>query len=189
MATDIGNIALVSYINGPLAVFLDSLRLRLTPASSPRAHVTILPPRQLTVPVSGKPDLIFEQILEQIREVCGECPPFQAEFGEVLIFPGSNVIYLDLQRGGEHFSALHQQLNVGMLEFESGYRYHPHLTLAQGLAAGDALALLPLACRLWAEFADSRCFETDAVTLVREDNFQSWSALERIPCAATVQTL
>ena len=184
MPTNLGNIALVSYIDGPLAMFLDALRLRLTPASSPRAHVTILPPRQLTVPVSRK----IDPIAEQIRKLCGDCPPFQAEFGEVLIFPGSNVIYLDLLRGGKHFSALHQQLNVGMLKFDSGYSYHPHLTLAQGLAVGDAHALLPSARSLWAEFNGSRCFEVDAVTLVREENFQSWSDLERIPCGAAVQT-
>lgn len=185
MPTDIGNIALVSYIDGPLAVFLDSLRLQLTPASSPRAHVTILPPRQLTAPASGEIDLIEEQI----REVCSDYPPFQAELGEVRIFPGSNVIYLDLLRGGEHFSALHQQLNVGMLKFDSGYRYHPHVTLAQGLTVADALALLPSARGSWGEFKGSRCFEIDAITLVREDNFQSWSDLAQIPCGSTVQSL
>ena len=43
----VGHFALVAYIPDPLASFLDNLRLELTPACKPHAHVTILPPRPL----------------------------------------------------------------------------------------------------------------------------------------------
>lgn len=173
-----GNIALVSYLSGPLARFLDSLRLELTPDSRPRAHVTILSPRQLTIPV--------DSIMERIEEVCSGCPPFEAKLGDVQIFPGSNVLYVDLIRGGEHLCALHERLNTGILTSESGYSYHPHATVAQGLEADEARRLLPHARRLWAEFPGSRRFEIDALSLVREDSYQRWSDLVRIPIAEPV---
>ena len=118
--------------------------------------------------------------------MCSGCPPFEAKLGDVQIFPGSNVLYVDLIRGGEHLCALHERLNTGILTSESGYSYHPHATVAQGLEADEARRLLPHARRLWAEFPGSRRFEIDALSLVREDSYQRWSDLVRIPIAEPV---
>ena len=179
---DCGNIALVSYIDGPLARFLDSLRIKLTPVCSPRAHVTILPPRQLEVSAHENLDVIRARV----EEVCRGRAPFQAELGDVEIFMGSHVLYLDLSRGGNQLRSLHHELDVGMLAHDSGYTYHPHVTLAQGLEADDACNLLPYARGLWAAFPGPRCFDIEALTLVKEENFQSWSDVARIPIAEPV---
>src|ERR1700730_11444059 len=79
--------ALVIYIPGPLGRFLDDLRRELVPAYNPHAHVSVLPPRPLTVD--------WEQASGQARRLIEGWPPFDVELTEVNIFPATKVVYTE----------------------------------------------------------------------------------------------
>ena len=136
--------ALVSYIPGRLATFLDQLRFEMKPGCTLRAHVTILPPRPI--------DLNIAESVRQITEEARESPPFAVELGQVRVFDKSNVVYLCLRRGERALHALHENLNAGQMEYDGPFPYHPHITLAQDLTREQALALAELARKRWAEY-------------------------------------
>ena len=119
--------ALVAYIPGPLAEFLDRLRLDLTPNCNPRAHVTVLPPR----PVDENADL--REMIEQLAEESRVAAPIEVTLGDIDIFRASNVIYAGVARGERELHALHENLNAGQLEYDGPYPYHPHVTIAQDM--------------------------------------------------------
>src|SRR5439155_16619979 len=89
----VDSFALVSYIPDPLHRFLDDLRRELVPACVPHAHVTILPPR----PLSGT----SEAAIETIRARICDFSPFEIEAGDVVVFPVSDVIYIEIKQGGK----------------------------------------------------------------------------------------
>src|ERR1041385_5963088 len=117
--------ALVTYIPDPLRKFLDDLRRELVPGCVPAAHVTILPPR----PLSGTP----ADAIETIQGRLSDFSPFEIETGEVLVFPISDVVYLSIKEGSKELLPMYKSLNVGPLEYQEPFPYHPHITLAQGL--------------------------------------------------------
>jgi 2'-5' RNA ligase len=161
-----GNVALVSYISGPLAHFLDAVRLDLTPNARPHAHVTILPPRPMPEHVDRAIATIAE---EEIRS------PFLVELGEVKIFEGSNAVYLSLDGGAEESIDLHRALNRGILEYRTAYPYHPHVTLALGLDADAARRAIPVAQQRWADYSGPRGFWLDRISLVCQRAPEVWA--------------
>ena len=173
---DTRQVALVGYVTGPLAWFLDSLQMQLTPAARPHAHLTVLPPRPLAAPL----DQLVQRIVEQ---ECAKHPAIEVELGNIALFPGSNVIYLNLSHGAAEIHALYHRLNRGILEHQTGYPYCPHITLAQGLSPAEAGAALPLAHRCWNEYSGSRSFIVDLVSLVREAGPDRWTEISEAPLA------
>src|SRR5712692_2515517 len=121
----------VTYIPDPLRKFLDDLRRELVPGFVPNAHLTILPPR----PLSGTP----EDAIETIRARISDFSPFEIETGEVLVFPVSDVIYLSIKEGSKELLPMYKSLNVGPLQYQEPFPYHPHITLAQGLTRQDSI--------------------------------------------------
>src|SRR5689334_2950830 len=85
--------ALVIYIPDPLAKFLDDLRVELVPGCVPHAHVSVLPPR----PISVHPQLACEYA----DEVAARFDPFRIELSKLSVFEATDVIYLELSRGTE----------------------------------------------------------------------------------------
>ena len=170
---DPGNVALVSYITGPLGRFLDSLRLELTPDSRPRAHVTILPPRPA-------PNFLGATLQRIAEEDCAGFPAFEIELDFVGVFPVSNVLYLDVVRGAEELGRLHHRINRGILEYASGYPYQPHATLAQGLNEEQVCNALPVALRAWRQYSGPRSFVVDTISLVRQLGPENWGDLARV---------
>ena len=117
--------ALVSYIEPPLADFLDQLRRDLDPGCKPRAHVTLLPPRVLC---SSQ-----EKAAREIRTLARQFQPFEIRLGEISKFPVSNVIHIELASGRDRLLEMHRAMNCGASQFKEGYEYCPHVTIAQYL--------------------------------------------------------
>ncbi len=175
---DACHFALVSYIPGRLAGFLDSLRFELKPGCTLRAHVTILPPRPI--------DLNIDESVRQITTEGHENPPFTVELGEVSIFDKSNVIYLNLKRGERELHALHENLNEGQLEYDGPFPYHPHITLAQDLTREQALECAELAKKRWAAYDGPRHFSVEELSFVRSDTPGVWRDLAYVDLAQPV---
>lgn len=162
-----GHYALVSYISGPLATFLDTLSLDLAPDSNPQAHVTILPPRPYGEDI-GK-------ALSHLGAGCHEFRKFEVEIGDVEIFGLSNVVFLGLKNGSEQLHNLYSAFNRGCLSYCEPFPYHPHVTIAQDLDEAEAVVTAAAARERWREYAGKRSFAVEALSLVRNDAPLIWT--------------
>ncbi len=151
--------ALVSYIPDPLGGFLDRLRLELVPDCSPRAHVTILPPRPITDDVT--------RAASALKRLAGGFREFEVELGDVEMFPVSKVVYLSLRRGDKELHEMYRKLNQGAVEFREPFPYHPHSTLAQNVPAEQAPALFEIARERWAQYTGPRSFRVHCLDFVK----------------------
>jgi 2'-5' RNA ligase len=166
----INSFAVVNYVRGPLADFLDRLRAELVTGCDIHAHVTILPPRPVPDPAAA---------IELITSRVPEFHAFVIEGTNIRVFPETNVIYTDIGMGRSELIAMHSALNIDGLHFNEPYVYHPHLTLAQGLEPGTVAQLLELANRRWREFRHSRTFVVDSLTFVQNTIDNTWVDLAR----------
>jgi len=164
--------ALVVYIPDPLASFLDNLRKELIPGCIPRAHVTVLTPRPLAVDP--------QVATEQARRVASGFAPFDLELGKIEIFQETDVIYVDLAGGVRELKEMHDAANTGVLAFDEPFEYHPHVTLAQGLAHDQVDPLYQIASRRWAEFPHTTRFRAECVTFVQSTDCIRWADLADI---------
>ena len=170
--------ALVIYLPPPLGSFLDDLRLEMVPGCNPHAHVSVLPPRPLP--------LAPEDGIAESRRIVAGFPPFDIELGRIEVFPETEVIYISVEGGTEQLRQLHAALNQGALAFEEPFEYHPHVTLAQELEAGQAEPLLDLATRRWREFPGERTFRAERAVFVRNTHGRHWIDLADGPLQAPV---
>jgi 2'-5' RNA ligase len=164
--------ALVSYIPGRLAEFLNQLRFELKPGCTLRSHVTILPPR----PINLNVDASVRQIANDTRDAT----PFTVELGPVAIFEKSNVVYLTLSQGENELQTLHENLNTRQLEYNGPFPYHPHITLAQDLNPEQARSLAEVARERWANYSGPRRFAVETLSFVRSDVPGVWSDLAAV---------
>lgn len=164
--------ALVSYIPGRLAVFLDRLRAELKPGCKLRAHVTVLPPRPI--------DLDIQNSIRQIAVESHERVPFTVGLGPVEVFEKSNVVYLSLIRGVHELHALHENLNEGQLEYDGPFPYHPHITLAQDLTAEQVHACAEIARKRWASYDGPRDFTVEELSFVQSNQPGVWRDLAHV---------
>jgi 2'-5' RNA ligase len=153
--------ALVFYASGPLAQFLDELRAELEPGHPvPRSHVTVLPPRPIPdhtiLPESAN------KAIAQLRRQAAEFSPFRTHLGGIDSFNGTNVIYLSIANGFKELDRMHHRLNQEALQYQEPYPYHPHITLAQGVAPERMEALLELARARWEAYTGPRSFPCDS---------------------------
>jgi len=158
--------ALVVYIPDPLARFLDDLREELVPACLPRAHVTILPPRPVSVDV--------DEAIEHTRALVAGFAPFDVVAGEVEMFPSTDVIYINIKQGEAELREVNQALSRGPLSFADPFPYHPHITLAQDLPPDRVKPLYELACQRWAAFRHSRRIRADRACFVQSTVAATW---------------
>lgn len=166
-----GQVALVSYIREPLGTYLDGLCRELVPGCRPRAHVSVLPPRPLNCePTCAGTDL--QKLLEST-------PPFDLVLGEVEVFPVSHVIYVSIAQGQDHLRRLHRALNRGSAKYQEMFPYHPHVTLAQELGAGEVPGKLECARRRWREAPHDRTVRVDLLSFVQNQDGR-WVDLQDI---------
>jgi 2'-5' RNA ligase len=116
-----GFFALVSYVPEPLGSFLDQLRQSLPGVDFPQAHITILPPRPLTVPV--------EEASRNVRKILSGFPAFTVELTTVKRFQETRVLFLDIGEGNTTVHNLHDALNAGNLMDDEQFEFRPHLTV------------------------------------------------------------
>lgn len=172
--------ALVAYIPGPLAEFLDTLRLDLTPNCNPRAHVTVLPPR----PVAEGADL--REMIDRLTEESRLAAPIEVTLGDIDIFRATSVIYVGVSRGERELHALHENLNVGQLEYDGPYPYHPHVTIAQDMGAERVVELARIARERWAAYDGPRSFTVDCLSFVQNVAPATWVDVAKLPMSVPV---
>lgn len=168
----INSYALVAYIPGDLARFLDDLRRELVPDYLPRAHVTILPPR----PIDAGFDEAWEHIYGHLRDH----PAFEVRTGGVEVFQSTGVVYTALASGKSELVHMHDALNHGPLQFNEPYRYHPHITLAQGLEQDEVQPVFEEAQARWTGYRGPRSFDVDTVTFVQNTIDNRWVDLAEV---------
>lgn len=157
-ASQQGQFALVSYIPEPLGSFLYELRGTLPGGSNPQAHITILPPRPLRVPV--------ETASERTLEVLARFPVFEIELSTVQRFPQTNVLYLDIAEGNEVVHELHDALNTDELACEEEFEFRPHLTLGGPVPEPELEAFHDQAEVAWLATGHSRRFTVDEIVFL-----------------------
>ncbi len=168
----INSFALVAYIPGDLARFLDDLRRELVPDYLPRAHVTILPPR----PIDAGIGEAWEHIYGHLRDY----PAFDVATGGVEVFLNTGVVYTALASGRREFREMHDALNEGPLHFIEPHSYHPHITLAQGLEQEEVQPVFEDAQARWAAYRGPRRFEVETVTFVQNTIDNRWVDLAEV---------
>jgi 2'-5' RNA ligase len=171
--------ALVSYLPDPLGSQVDRMTQTLPESGLRQAHITILPPRPLQVPL--------EEASRYTREILDRFAIFDVELGLVKRFPATNVLYLDLTEGYEAVHQVHDALNTGPLTFEEQFEFHPHLTLAGPLAAGVVDQVQFEAERLWGSIKGKEKFTVREIVALWAEAGQktlSWRRLWAYPLRA-----
>lgn len=176
----INQFAVVAYVQGPLAQFVNGLRCELTPGCPHRAHVTILPPRTLDTAV-GEAEGHIRSILERFER-------FDVTAEKVSVFPSTNVIKLSIERGSNELRTLHDVLNTGPLEHQENYPYIPHITLCMNIPGEKAEKFAELAQQRWKDFGGKASLSVDALTFVQQREDETWADLVDLPIGHTVAT-
>ncbi len=165
--------ALVIYIPEPLGSFLDELRRELVPHYNPHAHVSVLPPRPLSVD--------WQIASAQVRSLAESWAPFDVELTNIAVFPNTDVIYIEVGQGAAELRAMHTAMSSRALAYAEPFPYHPHITLAQELPAAGVTAARELAVRRWQEFRGSRKFRADRAVFVQNAVDNVWLDLAEYP--------
>lgn len=165
--------ALVVYIQDPLARFLDDLRRELTPGCMPRAHVTILPPRPLSVGIPAA--------TERARSVVSGFAPFDIGPGLVETFDSTDVIYIGIKEGERELRELYRNLSTGPLAYDEQYPYQPHITLAQDLKPGQVPEKYEMARKRWTDYPRSRRIRAERAFFVQSRSDCTWADLAEFP--------
>ena len=151
--------ALVAYLPEPLAGLVDAVRHEISPGCRLRAHVTVLPPREFGCAPAA--------VSREIQRVLGQTRSFQVSVGGIKVFPGSEVIHLEIGAGLEQIRELHTELDQGLCRAPELWPFQPHITLAQGLEPAAVGPAYELAVRRWREYSGPRSFALDHLTFVR----------------------
>jgi 2'-5' RNA ligase len=104
------------------------LREILPNNDSSEAHITLLPPRSLKLPV--------ENASAQARRILRQFRPFDVELSKVRRFTETKFLYLDLDEGNSVICDLHDALNKGDLFDTEDFEFRPHLTLGGPVSPG-----------------------------------------------------
>ncbi len=177
----INSFALVSYIPDPLGSFLDRIRQELVCSCVAQSHVTILPPRPLSVSQAD----VQRQLVEAIQHFA----PFTVSMDKVEVFAATNVIYLGISAGVPELRRMHDNLNQTSFTAAESHVYHPHVTLAQDFGSEKLNDLVTLARDRWAAFDKPRSFEVERVTFVQNTDNNVWLDLSEFPLGDSVLSL
>src|SRR5882757_8928711 len=150
-----GSLALVCYIPDPLGSFLHSLRKLLPGEESPLAHITVLPPRPLKLPL--------QTALQQAEAILDRFSPFEVHLSEVHCFPGTKLLYLDIADGGEPLHEMHEALNMGDLRYEEPFEFRPHLTIGGPVPPDELEPVKILAEETWRSSQHSPGFTVEEI--------------------------
>jgi len=175
--TPIDQYAVVVYIPQPLGSILDRLRQALVLGCRHRAHVSVLPPRNIEL-------VDWRATAEEVRQPAGESEPFEIELGEIAVFAETKVVYLELLRGSEELHALHARLNTNDLACRERFDFHPHITLAQDFDQAELDAVCRQARAAWRDSPHLRTFRAEKLHFVRNTLENVWLDLCEMPLGA-----
>ena len=166
--------ALVTYTPEPLREWLIELRRLLPVESTSEPHITILPPRPLNIPATDA--------WQKISSTLSCFPAFEVELSSVRVFPGTNVLYLELSDGIPMLEELHATLNVGDFFHEEVFEFHPHLTVGGPVAPQELERKLRTARDAWRASACPTRFVVDQfafVSISTSEAGRQWNRLWR----------
>ncbi len=173
MASDLtDSFAVVAYIGGEPARFVHDIRCKYTPGCPHRAHVTVLPPRPLSVTA--------EAAAEECGQILSRFDPFAVEITSVDLFAETQVVKLAIGEGASELRTLHDILNTGVLAHAENYSYTPHITLSMDLAERTSICFEQAKSR-WAAYRGAKRFWVDRLTLVQQRSDEIWTDLAEIP--------
>lgn len=169
----INSFSVVAYVESPIAEFVDRLRRDLTPGCPHHAHVTILPPRPLSIEV--------DEAVERGRQILTSFDPFEIRLKTVDRFESTQVIKLSIESGLSELRTLHDILNTGPFEHREEYEYVPHITLCQDSPCDKQDELMEEARRRWSEFSPVPPMRVETLTLVQQAEDGTWKDLAELP--------
>jgi 2'-5' RNA ligase superfamily len=172
-----GFFALVIYVPDPLGRFLDDLRRDLVPHYNPRAHVSVLPPRPLSVE--------WQIASSQLRALSEMWRPFDIELTRITMFPVTNVIYIELGEGAGELRQMHAVASR-CLAFDEPFVYHPHVTLAQEIHSERVTEMRERAERQWRDYQGPRRFHAERAIFVQSAPENCWVDLAEYPLGVPV---
>ncbi len=164
--------AIVAYVGGRIARFVDRLRGELSPGCPHHAHITILPPRPLDRPVA--------EAVEFARPLVAQFEPFEARLGDVMEFRNTQVIYISLTAGVVELTAMHDVLNTGVLAQAEAYGYVPHVTLGYELPPELFDPSFRASRDRWRAFGTPPPVRIETVTLVQQRADRTWIDLAEL---------
>jgi 2'-5' RNA ligase len=174
MASDYStSYAVVAYLKGELAEFVENLRRTVHPehAHLP-AHITVLPPR----PLCGSEASAMEWFVQK----CGGVDPFEVVMGDVESFvPTTPTVFIRVAHAAYRIRELHDRLNTGPFAHTEGLLFMPHLTIAKLENIERARQVYEIARDRWDRYEGSHRARIDDLCFVRGRDAQ-WSDLA--PC-------
>lgn len=171
--------ALVAYIPGLLGAFIDELSAWLPGERRGKAHLTLLPPRRLTL---ASPDAV-----DLLSTAAVNLKPFPVELTTIERFPVTDVLYIALGQGSDEAYRAHAELNRGVFSFEEPFEYRPHVTLMVPKKNTDVGRSHREATARWVRFASTRRFVVERLNLLRQDSEGEWENLRQIQLAADAE--
>lgn len=169
-----GTYAVVAYLRGPLADFVQGLRRQLAPKQGAvRPHLTLLSPRVLEAPP--------EKLHSALKRICYRAVPVRVSLGGVESFvPATSTVYLRVEEGAGLVSELQRRLNQYGFRAEDSWPYVPHVTLAKLADDAAAAEAAEEARRQWLLYGGVREFLMEKLTLVREVAPDQWDDLATV---------
>ena len=166
--------ALVTYVRNSVGEFVEQLRRELHPTTPHMpAHLTILPPRELTGTEAAAPEFL--------EEACGRVVPFSVELGDVETFlPATPTVFIQVKQAAYRMRELHDRLCGRGLRCEESWPYIPHLTILKTEQDEQARAACVLARERWAQFPGKRQVRVEELMFVRE-NGGFWQDVASVP--------
>ncbi len=166
--------ALVTYVRNPVGEFVEQLRRELHPTTAHMAaHLTILPPRELTGTEASA--------LEFLEEACSRVGPFSVELGDVETFlPTTPTVFIEVKQATSRMRELHDQLSGRGLCCVESWPYTPHLTILKTETDEQARAACVIARQRWAQFPGTRQVHVEKLMFVRE-NGGCWQDVAPLP--------
>jgi 2'-5' RNA ligase len=154
--------ALVTYVRNPVGEFVEQLRRELHPTTAHMAaHLTILPPRELSGTEAAA--------LEFLEEACSRVIPFSVELGDVETFlPTTPTVFIQVKHAAYRMRELHDQLCGRGLGCQENWPYIPHLTILKTELDEQARAACAVARERWAAFSGKRQVHVEELMFVHE---------------------
>ncbi len=183
-AAPYGNFTLVSYVPDQLGRVIEQLRQSIPGDAYAQAHITLVPPRPLKVPL--------QEVSDFVEATVSRFHSFEVVLGDVQCFPETNVLYLDLIHGQDEIHMLHDALNEGVLKHQERFEFRPHLTIGGPLLDSETILLQQVVREVWLPKLEVKRFRvTEIVALWR--NFSNtnpeWTKIwERSLASANGQT-
>jgi len=172
--------AVVAYVTGALARFIEELRADVYPGYSYLLpHLTILPPR----------DLKGNELaaLHNLESLCRDVAPFEVVLGKAESFlPTTPTVFIQVEHAAYKMRELHDRLNSGGLACDEQWPYMPHMTIVKMPDAAQAEHVLRIARERWASYTGTHCVTVEQLTFVREGENHRWIDLAPVPLGRTM---